>query len=70
VGLTADIEKAFLMVSIKEDRNMLRFLWFDNPEQETQNSAISIQSAFVWIMAIAFDTWSNNSSSLVLVQTK
>jgi len=35
VGLTADIEKAFLMVSIKEeDRNMLRFLWFDNPEQD------------------------------------
>ena len=35
IGLTADIEKAFLMVSIKEeDRNMLRFLWFDNPEQD------------------------------------
>jgi len=33
VGLTSDIEKAFLMVSIKEeDRNMLRFLWFDNPD--------------------------------------
>ena len=30
-GLTADIKKAFLMVSIKEeDRNMLHFLWFDN----------------------------------------
>lgn len=35
VGLTADVEKAFLMVSIKtEDRNMLRFLWFDNPDQD------------------------------------
>ena len=35
IGLTADIEKAFLMVSIKEEeRNMLRFLWFDNPEQD------------------------------------
>ena len=33
VGLAANIEKAFLMVSIKEeDRNMLRFLWFDNPD--------------------------------------
>ena len=35
VGLSADIEKAFLMVNIKEeDRNMLHFLWFDNPEQD------------------------------------
>ena len=32
VALTADIEKAFLMVGIKkEHRNVLRFLWFSNP---------------------------------------
>ncbi|PFX11629.1 hypothetical protein AWC38_SpisGene24559 [Stylophora pistillata] len=32
VALTADIEKAFLMVGIKsEDRDMLRFLWFKDP---------------------------------------
>ncbi len=32
VALTADIEKAFLMVGIKkEHRDMLRFLWFANP---------------------------------------
>lgn len=31
VALAGDIEKAFLMVSISEaDRNVLRFLWFDN----------------------------------------
>ncbi|XP_068690949.1 uncharacterized protein [Montipora foliosa] len=34
VGLMADIKKAFLMVSIKEDRNMLRFLWFDDPDRD------------------------------------
>ena len=33
VGLMADIEKAFLMVSIK-DRSMLRFVWFDDPDQD------------------------------------
>lgn len=32
IGLTADFEKAFLMVGIKqEDRDMLRFLWFEDP---------------------------------------
>ena len=32
VALSADIEKAFLMISInKNDRNMLRFLWFEEP---------------------------------------
>ena len=35
VALTADIEKAFLMVGIKrEDRDMLRFLWFKDPLAE------------------------------------
>ena len=32
IALTADIEKAFLMVGIKADhKDMLRFLWFDDP---------------------------------------
>ena len=32
IGLTADIEKAFLMVGINEaDKDMLRFLWFNDP---------------------------------------
>ena len=35
-ALTADIEKAFLMVGIrKEHRDMLRFLWFSNPSEST-----------------------------------
>ena len=39
IAVTADIEKAFLMVSIKpSDRNYLRFLWVKDPS--TQNSEI------------------------------
>lgn len=35
VTLTADIEKAFLMISINQrDRNALRFLWVDDIQQE------------------------------------
>ena len=34
IGLTANIEKAFLMVGINEaDRDMLRFLWFEDPSK-------------------------------------
>jgi hypothetical protein len=36
VALTADIEKAFLMVAISEkDRNVLRFLWVDDITKES-----------------------------------
>ena len=36
IALTADIEKAFLMVSMDEaSKDMLRFLWFKNPIETT-----------------------------------
>ena len=39
VGLTADIEKAFLMVGIQKDhQDFLRFLWFDDPSAERPNT--------------------------------
>ena len=35
VAVVADIEKAFLMVSVREnDRDVLRFLWVDDVELE------------------------------------
>ena len=44
VALTADIEKAFLMVGIKkEHRDMLRFLWFANPNEATPGSQIQMK---------------------------
>lgn len=50
VGLTADIEKAFLMIGIaEEDRDVLRFLWIDN--------IASMSSAIVEHYRAAFLQW-------------
>ena len=72
VGLTVDIEKAFLMVSIKEeDRNMLRFLWFDNPKQDRPKIAqFRFNRLLFGLRPLPSILGENHSSSLVLVQTK
>ena len=47
VTLTADIEKAFLMLSVTErDRDVLRFLWFDDISKLNPN-VISLRFARV-----------------------
>ena len=41
IGITADVEKAFLMIGIRsKDRDALRFLWFDDPNECHPNLAI------------------------------
>ena len=38
IALTADLEKAFLMVSVEEaDRDVLRFIWVDDPFTDSPN---------------------------------
>ena len=47
VGLTADIEKAFLNVGIKkEDQDMLRFLWFKDPTRIVKPQQVSKHAIF------------------------
>ena len=40
VALVADIEKAFLMISVDEDRDVLRFLWIEDIESETPRTTV------------------------------
>nr|XP_022902869.1 uncharacterized protein LOC111415413 [Onthophagus taurus] len=41
IGVTADIEKAFLQISINDnDRDVLRFLWYKDPVPENLTSAM------------------------------
>ena len=41
IAITADIEKVFLMVSIKnEHKDMLRFLWFDDPYSDDLSTIV------------------------------
>ncbi|XP_065051274.1 uncharacterized protein LOC135680947 [Rhopilema esculentum] len=45
IALTADIEKAFLQIGIKqEDRDFLRFLWYDEP-QSANRSIVQLRYA-------------------------
>ena len=48
IAVTADIEKAFLMVSMnKASKDMLWFLWFKNPSEITPEL---IQLRFCWLV--------------------
>jgi len=48
VTLTADVEKAFLMIGIEEiDRDMLRFVWPSNP-QDINSDLIHLR--FMWLV--------------------
>lgn len=53
VGLTADIEKAFLMAGIQDEhRDFLRLLWFDDPKLENPN-IVQIHTTRIWAMTFA-----------------
>lgn len=48
VAVTADLEKAFLMVSVAaNDREFLRFLWVDNPNMDEPKD---IACRFTWVV--------------------
>jgi len=48
-SLTADLEKAFLMVSVDEaDRDVLWFLWVDDVSKLTRVEDLPIHSSRVW----------------------
>lgn len=49
IAVTADIEKAFLMVSVEEgDRDALRFLRVHDTGRSTQDSAIEVHKSCFW----------------------
>ena len=50
IALTADIEKAFHMVSVNEDdRDALRFLWVDDIEKDNPNIVVQRFTRVVFV---------------------
>ncbi|XP_071055173.1 uncharacterized protein [Onthophagus taurus] len=51
IGVTADIEKAFLQISINDnDRDVLRFLWYKDPVPENLTSAMELSNITTYRM--------------------
>lgn len=62
VAVTADTEKAFLMVSVAtKDRNVLRFLWFDDVFSDQPN-VVQLQFARVVFGAVTSSPFLLNST--------
>lgn len=48
-ALTADIEKAFLMIAVEEgDRDILRFLWVNDIDDEEVTTTVEIHPSCLW----------------------
>lgn len=71
VGLTADIEKAFLTVGIQDDkRDFLQFLWLTTQAKRTRRLFISNLRDSYLVYAPREYSWTNNLTSPRTVQTK